>query len=215
LSDAAVAAKATPRQAPLLRRLHRASALFLLLFIAAHIANHLAALGGISAHVAMMQSLRLVYRAPMIEPLLLAAVTWQMASGLMLVMRSGPPPRRGVARLQAASGVALLAFLAVHVGAVLAGRARGLDTGFHFAAAGFHAGNYRLFFAPYYFAAILFLFIHLGCALYWRLGDLAGAFALGIASALGAVLGLAIVLALAGAFYPVQIPDAYRAFLPL
>ena len=122
-----------------LRRLHALSALLLALFALVHLANHLAGLAGVETHRAVMQALRTVYRQPVVEALLLAVVSFQAVSGLVLVARGWKQRRGRIAWLQAGSGLYLAFFLLNHVGAVLAGRGLlGLDTDFHFAAAGFH-----------------------------------------------------------------------------
>jgi succinate dehydrogenase/fumarate reductase cytochrome b subunit len=147
------------------RRLHRAVGGILAVFVAVHIANHLAALAGVDAHVRFMERARLVYRQPVVEAVLLACVVLQAASGLRMAW-AGRTRRRGLlAWAQAASGAYVALFLAIHVGAVLVGRAGGLDTNFYFAAAGLHVWPFVLFFAPYYFLAVAALFVHLGCAL--------------------------------------------------
>jgi hypothetical protein len=83
--------------------------------------------------------------------------------------------------------VILALFVLNHVGAVWAGRlVLGLDTNYHFAIAGFHAG-YAAFFVPYYFLGVAALFLHIACALAWRLRDRAvpitvGALGIGLAA---------------------------------
>jgi hypothetical protein len=104
---------------------------------------------------------------------------------------------------QAASGAYVALFLAIHVGAVLAGRAGGLDTNFYFAAAGLHVWPFVLFFAPYYFLAVAALFVHLGCAL--RRGNAVVA----LSSGAGIVVAGVIVAALMGQVVPVEIPAQY------
>ncbi|MFK7963820.1 MAG: hypothetical protein AB8C46_07625 [Burkholderiaceae bacterium] len=122
--------------------------------------------------------------------------------------------------MQALSGSLLAAFLLIHVSAVVAGRLwLGLDTNAYFAAAGFHVSPNQLFFVPYYFLAVTALFVHIGCAIYWALTSRspeAGAIATGRRALLGfAVVGstfaLGLVLAMAGALYPLQIPSDYTA----
>lgn len=197
-----------------LRHLHRYSAVLLGLFLLAHLANHLAGLAGIDAHIALMERLRVVYRFPLIEALLLAAVGVQVASGITFLVRGWKKRRGAVYALQAVSGGYLAFFFLNHVGAVLVGRTvLDLDTNFHFAAAGMHVAPFHFFFMPYYFLAVLALFTHLGCFLYWRRlrASPAGARqALALSMTTGAVLGLLIVLMLAGALYPVHIPAEYR-----
>lgn len=197
-----------------MRRLHRASALLIGMFILLHLANHIAAFWGPAEHIGTMQRLRTLYRSPVVEPVLLGAVVWQMGTGWLLILRRPWRTRRRVERLQVLSGAGLSLFLMLHVSAVLFGRMRGLDTNFYFAAAGFHFGRYWLFFAPYYLAAVLLIHLHVGCALYWRVGVRWRGAALTIAASAGAVLSAGLVAALAGFLYPVDVPVRYRAILP-
>lgn len=196
-----------------MRRWHRISAIFIGFFLVLHIGNHLAGLQGQEHHIAYMKWARGFYRNPFIEPLILILVVWQMGSGLFMFIRNLKHLEGKVAWLQAASGCYLFFFLVVHVTAVLYGRAFfHLDTDFRFAAAGLNVTPWRYFFAPYYYAAVLSVFIHIGCALYWNfpfsLIYFRGA-ALASTIVLGSLAGCAIVLALAGEFYPVEIPSAY------
>lgn len=198
-----------------LRRVHRTSALLLVAFACAHIGNHLWALRGAAAHIELMDSLRLVYRQPLFEPLLLASVGVQCVSGWGLVV-SGWRRRTGwLAWLQAASGAGLASFLLVHVASVLYGRSvLGLDTNFYFAAAGLHEGSRAWFFGPYYFLAVVALFIHLGCALAWRVkapSAQARRYVVGAAVLLGTAAAASIVASLAGMTEHVDIPASYKA----
>jgi len=196
------------------RKLHRIGAVLVALFVLAHLANHLAALGGIGAHLRFMEGARRVYRQPIVEPVLLLAVAVQAGSGLRL-LAAGWKRRAGwLARLQAASGGYLALFLLIHVAAVLFGRAvLDLDTNVHFAAAGLQVWPYQLFFVPYYFLAVLALFTHLGCALARRAGTaphrrLA---ALAVPMCVGGVLAAVLLAALMGELYPYEVPQAYAA----
>jgi hypothetical protein len=197
-----------------LRQLHRATAVVITVYAAVHIANHLAALKGIEAHIAFMRAARTVYRAGVVEWVLLAAVSVQVATGITALVRGWREREGFVPWLQAGSGAYLALFLLNHVGAVLYGRSVGLDTNFHFAAAGLHVHPFQYYFAPYYFLAVLALFLHLGCALYRQCehrGERVHVLALAVPALVGAVVSIAIVLAMAGAFYPVSIPDQYKA----
>jgi succinate dehydrogenase/fumarate reductase cytochrome b subunit len=198
-----------------LRDLHRASAVLIGVFALVHIANHLASLSGVSAHIAFMEAARAVYRQPAIESLLLLCVAFQVASGLRLVARGWRRRSGAVAWLQAVSGIYLAFFFLVHVAAVLFGRSvLGLDTNFYYAAAGFHVPPYALFFAPYYFLGVFALFVHLGCAAYWRAASrprVVRVLALTLPTSIGAVVSLLIGLSLAGHIAPVDIPAKYKA----
>jgi hypothetical protein len=195
-----------------IRILHRASAMLIAPFVLVHLANHLASLASIAAHLRFMDTARLVYRQPVIEALLLAAVAFQGASGSWLAISRWRQRRGAVAWLQAGSGIYLILFLLNHVGAVLFGRlGLGLDTNFYFAAAGLHVAPFQYFFAPYYFLSVVALFTHLGCALYWagpapwrqRTATVA------LPAMAGAVISLLLVMSLAGRIQPFETPVRY------
>ena len=198
-----------------LRTFHRISAFALIAYAILHVGNHLLALRGVATHISLMGMLRHIYRQPFIEGLLLFCVVFQVASGLWLVIRGWKGRTGRIAWLQALSGLYMALFLAIHVSAVLYGRAiLGLDTNFYFAAAGFHVPPYEWFFALYYTLAVLALFAHIGCVIYWQLQECAPNVAkLALMSILtaGACASLAITLSLAGRLQPVKIPPAYKA----
>lgn len=198
-----------------LRKLHALSAILITAFACLHIANHLVGLSGVANHIAFMEVVRPVYRFPPVEFALLSCVAFQIVSGLTFVVR-GWKQRHGVIPwLQAISGAYLSFFLVVHVAAILFGRAvLNLNTNFYFSAAGFHVTPFQFFFAPYYFLAVVALFTHLGCAAYWQAQDrprIARVLVVAIPTAVGAVASLLIVLSLAGALFPLQVPAAYKA----
>jgi len=198
-----------------LRKLHGLSALLIAAYACVHLANHLVGLVGIESHMAFMRAARLVYRFPLVESLLLAAVAFQIYSGLTFVARGWKQRQGFMPWLQAGSGTYLVFFFLNHVGAVLLGRTvLRLDTNFYYAAAGFYVPPFQLFFAPYYFLAVFALFTHLGCALYWQLqakSRPARVLAVAVPSGVGLVVSLLIVLSLAGMFYSVQVPTEYKA----
>ncbi|MGQ0709108.1 MAG: hypothetical protein ACT4NV_05100 [Rhodoferax sp.] len=199
------------------QRLHRAGGVVLALYALMHLGNHLVALAGVGAHQQAMEALRLLYRHPVVEPVLLLVVLAQVLSGawgaLRVLRQLGKP--HPVARVQALSGLVLGSFVLVHVAAVLVGRAvLHLDTNFYYAAAGLHVPPYGWFFAPYYFAGVAALGVHLGCAAWWGLQ--AGSRAVRVAvpwllAGLGVLLGAGLVLLMAGVVVAVQVPPSYLA----
>ena len=198
-----------------LRRVHRASALLLVAFACAHIGNHLWALRGAAAHIELMDGLRLVYRHPLVEPILLAGAGFQCISGWGLVVLGWRRRTGWVAWLQASSGAGLATFVLVHVASVLYGRwVLRLDTNFYFAAAGLHAPSGAWFFGLYYFLAVVALFTHLGCALPWHAKARfahARRYVIGGAVLVGSAAAASIIASLAGMTEPVDIPAAYKA----
>ena len=191
------------------RRLHRAAGAVLAVFLVVHVANHLAALAGVEAHIRFMDAARRVYRQPVVEAVLLLCVVLQAASGLRMLWAGRQRRRGGLAWLQAGSGAYIALFLAIHVVAVLAGRiAGGLDTNFYFAAAGLHVWPFVLFFVPYYFLAVVALFVHLGCALARHAGERRRG-GVALAAGIGAITAALIVTMLAGGIHRVEVPGEY------
>ncbi|MDG1862146.1 MAG: hypothetical protein P8J02_02835 [Yoonia sp.] len=149
-------------------KLHRLNARFLGLFLAAHLINHLFVALSPTAHIAVMQALRLVYRNGIIEPLLLAGLILQLCLGLALIYKRGKPKGRW-AWAQVLSGLYIIIFLAQHVPAVLMARwTLNFDTNIWFASAVVSEMPYLLYFAPYYMLAIIAVFTHLAAALHFR-----------------------------------------------
>ena len=145
---------------------HAASASLIVLFALPHLVNHLAGLLGGDAHVAVMTALRRVYRHPAVEPVLLAAVAFQVASGAWLLRRALPRCTGWLATLQVASGSYLSWFFLSHVSAALRARVRGGDPNWYWLAGGellHDPWSVRL--VPYYFLAVIALGVHAGCAL--------------------------------------------------
>lgn len=204
-----------------LRSVHRYSALVVATYAVMHITNHLLGFAGTDIHLEVMAALRHVYRFRPFEFLLLAAVGIQVATGLWMFF-AGLRARRGaVAWVQALSGLTLSGFLALHLTAIFYGRLQlHLDTNIFYAAAGMQLPGPRTFFGPYYFAGVLALFVHAGCALYrLRLRKAARTGAgtqtvsarkwIGLWSLAGGLVASAIVLLLAGAITPVDVPAVY------
>lgn len=198
-----------------LRKAHALSAAFIAVFVCVHIANHLTGLAGAATHIAFMEAARSVYRLRLLEVTLLSCVAFQIVSGLRLFFQGWNQRHGFIPWLQAISGAYLSFFLMVHVGAVLVGRgALNLDTNFYFAAAGFHVAPFQYFFAPYYFLGVVALFTHVACAAFWRSQTrprVVQILIVAVPSTIGVMVSLLIVLSLAGALFPVDVPAQYKA----
>jgi succinate dehydrogenase/fumarate reductase cytochrome b subunit len=194
-----------------IRFIHRLSASLLAAFLFVHIANHLVALHSVEAHQAFMAAARMVYRASVIEPLLLAAVVVQGATGV-LQLRAGWGRRRNFwSRLQALSGAYLLFFLINHVVGILIVRYFGLDSDFHAAAVLLTTSPLPVFYVPYYSLGVAAAFAHIACAVHFmpgRTGESGDPIAAGIL-VIGIVFSALTVAAFSGAFYEIDVPHAY------
>lgn len=205
------------------RNAHRLGGAAVLLFAALHLGNHLVALASVPAHQQALESLRLLYRHPLVEVPLMLTLAVQVATGAararLSLRRADAAHRRwSTARLQAISGLVLGGFVLVHVAAVLVGRcAMQLDTNFHFAAAGLHT-SWAWFFGPYYFLGVAALGVHLACVTQRRMPprpSLLRRLLPGLIALTGVVLAGGLVALMAGWLVPVHIPAHYLAPYPV
>lgn len=146
----------------MLKKIHYISGGLLLIFIMAHLTNHLVSLIGVKEHIALMSTLRKFYYNPLIEAPLLILFFSQIITGIRLTLRKRGVKLTAWEKLQILSGLYLVFFLIVHISAVLIGRyILKLDTNIYFAMAGLNTFPYNLFFIPYYFFASFSLFSHI------------------------------------------------------
>ncbi|MGH9612511.1 MAG: hypothetical protein ACRD4P_05465 [Bryobacteraceae bacterium] len=156
-----------------IRRAHGISALLLIAFVLAHLANHTTAIVSVTDHTVVLHALRRVYRNAFVEPILLTFFGFQIVTGSMLFWNAHRQRTNVLGVLQTLSGLFLGVFLLAHTTAVfvLGRHVMRVDTDFNFASGGpaglFGSGYAHL--APYYFLAPVCLFVHLGCALRWNL----------------------------------------------
>ncbi len=144
-----------------LRKVHYLSGIIMTIFIGLHLFNHLVSILGAEAHISLMEKLRVVYRNPIAETLLLIAVLVQIFSGVKLFLATRKGKKNFYGKLQIWSGLYLAIFFLFHVGAVLVGRyVLNLDTNYYFGVAGLNTFPTVLFFLPYYSLAIMAFFAH-------------------------------------------------------
>ena len=145
-----------------LRTLHYFSGVIITLFVALHLFNHACSIFGGEEHIALMQKLRVFYRNPLIESVLLLAVLLQIVSGIQLFLKQRKFVRSDFDKLHVWSGLYLAFFFVIHLSAVLGGRLfLHLDTNFYFGVAGLNTFPFNLFFVPYYALAIVSFFGHI------------------------------------------------------
>jgi hypothetical protein len=156
------------RWIPACRVVHGIGALTLLLvFLAAHLANHLAALWSVEAHQSLMKLLRLWYRALWVEPAVLGLCVVMIATGLVLVGFHTRTQGDRYRTVQTTAGAYLVAFLLAHTSAVLWGRSVHVDTDWLFASGGpagllFGTSYYLI---PYYPLAVIAVSTHVALGL--------------------------------------------------
>jgi len=189
----------------LAKKIHRTTAFLLIAFILCHLSVHLTSLAGADAHLAALDSIQWIYRNPVGETILVAAILTQIISGARRLRFRGID---GWARVQVISGAYLIVFLVMHTTAALyTHHIFGLETDFYWSAGSLAYAPLKYGFALYYFAAITAVFAHLAAALHfgWPRAPEVALRALPIG---GAVIAVGILSAMMGLFYPIEIgPD--------
>ncbi|MFK0375999.1 hypothetical protein [Pandoraea sp. NPDC090278] len=158
-----------PQAAPSLgkwRVAHGVSAMILCLYVFFHLGNHLTGLVGPSAHAAVMDVGQTVYRASVVEPVLVAAFLFQIVSGLYLTWRWSAARQDFFRTFQIASGAYLSLFILGHMNSVFiyARWYLGIPTDWNFATGAptgliHDAWNIRLL--PHYALGVFFVLGHL------------------------------------------------------
>jgi hypothetical protein len=146
-----------------LRRFHRTSAALILIFATAHLLNHTFAIFSVPTHSAVLGVLRVVYRQPVIEVFLFAAILLQIGSGGALVWHTHLRRPSASNNVQALSGLYLAMFFLAHVSAALLARPQ-TDTNFVWAAGrgGLLASRGLTYLLPYYLLGVAALLAHVG-----------------------------------------------------
>ena len=152
------------------RIIHGMTAAVLSLYVAFHLANHLFGLIGPDAHAAVMKIGRVVYRSRMGEPLLVAAMLFQIGTGLFLAWRWSAAPQGFHRTFQVASGAYLSLYILGHMNSVFiyARSFLGIPTDWNFAIGAptgliHDAWNIRLL--PHYALGVFFVLSHLASGL--------------------------------------------------
>ncbi|MCS0609347.1 hypothetical protein NX773_14345 [Massilia solisilvae] len=153
-----------------LRVVHGLTAAILSLYVLFHVANHLFGLAGEDAHAAVMKIGRLVYRSGLGEPLLVAAMLFQVGSGLHLAWRWSAGPQAFHRTYQVASGTYLSLFVLGHMNSVFiyARSFLGIPTGWDFAIgapAGLIHDAWNIRLLPHYALGVFFVLSHMASGL--------------------------------------------------
>ena len=147
---------------------HGVTGAVILSYVLFHIGNHLFALEGPAAHTAVMRAGRQVYRAPLVEPILVTLLVLQVLTGLRLAWRWSALSADWRRAFQVASGFYLSVFILGHMNSVFiyARTVLKIETGWDFATgapAGLLYGSAHLI--PHYALGVFFVLAHLVCGL--------------------------------------------------
>ncbi len=145
---------------------HGVGAAIIVPFVLFHVANHLFGLGGFAQHDAVRELGEVVYRAPVLEPLLALFLVVQTITGVYLFWYWSSAKRDFFRTFQLASGLFLAVYVIGHMNSVFffARSYLGTTTSFAWAAGVpdgivFDAWNIRLL--PHYLLGVFFALAHL------------------------------------------------------
>ena len=148
------------------RVVHGVTAAILILYVLFHVTNHLFGLVGPDAHADVMKIGRVVYRSAVGEPLLAAAMLFQICTGLYLAWYWSAAPQGFHRTYQVASGAYLSLFILGHMNSVFiyARSFLGIQTDWNFAIGApsgliHDAWNIRLL--PHYTLGVFFVLSHI------------------------------------------------------
>ena len=149
---------------------HGVAAALIACFVLFHLTNHLAGLDGPQAHKAIMTAGRKIYRAPFVEPVLVALLLFQVASGIRLAWRWSSLRVDAWRIFQVGSGAYLAAFILAHMNSALvsARAVHHIETDWAWASGAptgliQDAWNIRLL--PHYALGVFFVLSHLASGL--------------------------------------------------
>lgn len=209
-----------------MKRFHRLTAYILIAFVIAHLSNHLFLIAGRDTYNQVQEILNTVYRNPVLEPILIIAISVQVLGGLKMAigaLRRKPKrpfwQRQFWEKAQIMSGFVLAYFIIEHLIA-LAGVHwfnPGLETDFYWPASVMNGAPFTYYFVPYYFLGVLAAMTHMGIGLRYvalRKGKRAtGDIIAKTSIVLGAVFGSLIVLSLLGTFHKIILPVEWIDYL--
>jgi hypothetical protein len=157
--------------APAIRVTHGFSALAIIaIFLGLHLTNHLTGLIGPETHAQFMKAVRAIYRAKLVEPVLVVLLFFQVGTGLYFAFRYMAKPMDAFRAFQVASGIYLVFYVIGHMDSVfILGRTfLGIETGWDFATGapvGLIKGARNIRLVPHYGLGVFFVIAHLFCGL--------------------------------------------------
>lgn len=154
------------RAMPALRVAHGVAGVVVLLFVVFHLFNHIFGLAGPESHTEVMEIGRRIYRSPFVEPILVIALLFQVASGLRLAWNWSSVGSDNYRIFQVGSGVFLSVFILGHLNAVFvfARTYAGIETGWDFASGdpvGMLRDPWSIRLLPHYAIGVFFVITHL------------------------------------------------------
>ena len=153
-----------------LRVAHGVSAALITCYVLFHLTNHLFGLVGPETHAEIMKAGRAVYRAPLIEPVLVLVLLFQASSGVRLAWHWSSLRTDAYRIFQIGSGAYLAAFLLAHLnsGLIAARVVYKIESNWAWASGapdGLIHGAWNIRLLPHYALGVFFILAHLASGL--------------------------------------------------
>jgi hypothetical protein len=148
------------------RVVHGVAGAIILIYVLFHLTNHLLGLLGPDVHAAVMKMGRQVYRSPLVEPILVTLMLFQVIVGARLAWRWSSQAVDAIRVFQIGSGVYLAAFILTHLNsALISARAvHHIDTNWAWASSaptGLIHDAWSIRLVPHYALGVFFVLAHL------------------------------------------------------
>lgn len=200
------------------KNLHFICGIVISIYISLHLANHIVRIFGAESHIRVMNLLRIIYRNPIVESILLLSILVQIITGIKQFFLLRNRASCFYPKLQIWSGLYLALFFFIHLAAIFVGRYfLQLDTNFYFGVAGLNAFPFYLFFLPYYGLAIMSFFSHVAVIHFCKMKRTPFGISVnnqsGFILTIGVIVTIIILYGLSNGFNGVEIPKEYNILI--
>jgi len=148
-----------------MKNLHRASALVLSVFVAAHIGNHVAGAFGLETYFRYLTAVRQVYRHPIGEPILIGLIIIQMITGLAITVSAFQrrERRKLVSWIEVVAAWLFFLFITIHLASIAVTRFYfEMETDFLWVATMMRPSPLQPFVIAFHFLGIVVVTTHMG-----------------------------------------------------
>lgn len=148
-----------------MRNLHRACALILSVFVAAHIGNHVIGVFGLETYFRYLTAVRQVYRHPIGEPILIGLIILQMFTGLAVTASAFQrrERRKLLSWIEIVAAWLFFLFIAIHLASIAVTRFYfEMETDFLWVATMMRPSLLQPFVVAFHFLGIVVVTTHMG-----------------------------------------------------
>ncbi|MGD9800207.1 MAG: hypothetical protein AB7F91_00830 [Parvularculaceae bacterium] len=148
-----------------MKNLHRASALVLSVFLAAHIGNHIVGVFGLETYFRYLTAVRQVYRHPIGEPILIGLIIIQMITGLAITVSAFQrrERRKLLSWIEIVAAWMFFVFITIHLASIAVTRFYfDMETDFLWVATMMRPSPLQPYIIAFHFLGIVVVTTHMG-----------------------------------------------------